>query len=146
MGEELSYIPPNERDLLTLRLCDKKEKASDSRKPDTNGERQMRLTLIGNTFAGRDGKGTHDIAYEAKMPSGAVGKIIRIYEFHDRDTLSDEYYATPNIAEEVRAFLTECDDRMDTWEDCFSWPGEDATNGTEHALAKQESTELIARW
>ena len=106
----------------------------------------MRLTIIGNTFAGRTGRGIHNIAYEAKMPSGVVGKIIRIYEFHDRDTLSDEYYATPNIAGEVRNYLTECEDRMDTWEDCFSWPGDESHNSAEHALANRESTELIASW
>lgn len=106
----------------------------------------MQLTLIGNTFAGRTGRGIHDTTYEARMPSGAVGKVRRIYEFHDRDTLSDEYYATPNIAEEVRSFLTECDDRMDVWEDCFSWPGEGNANVAEHTQAKEESTELIASW
>ena len=108
----------------------------------------MQLTLIGYTFAGRIGRGIYDTIYEAKMPSGAVGKVRRIYKFDDRDTLSDEYYATPNIAEEVRSFLAECDDRMDVWEDCFYWPGEDEDNANvaEHTLAREEITELIASW
>lgn len=106
----------------------------------------MQLTLIGNRYEGRTGRGIHDIIYEARMPSGAVGKVRLIYEFNDRDTLNDEYYATPNIAEEVRSFLAECDDRMDVWEDCFSWPNGDNASITEHAQAKKEITELIANW
>jgi hypothetical protein len=89
------------------------------------GESSMELTLIGCRFHGRKGKGKWDLVYDAKMPSGAQGKIARSYEFEDRDTISDEYHSSPNIANEVKKILADNEDTMDIWEGYFSFPNEE---------------------
>lgn len=106
----------------------------------------MKLTLIGHRFAGRTGEGLYDLAYQAEMPSGQTGTIIRHYMFEGRDTLNDIYLSTPNIADEVKQILASHEDRMDKWEDYFSWPKETPINEAAYEAAWPLCTAWIAGW
>ena len=106
----------------------------------------MELTLIACRFAGKPGNGLWDLVYQAEMPSGATGKITRHYKFDDRDVVSDEYYASPNISEEVRKCLADCEDNMDIWDYYFCWAEEGKEDSEAYGAAAKECTDLIASW
>jgi len=69
----------------------------------------MQTTMTGNQLMKSPTRmaGTYQIAYDVVMDSGKKGTALFIYEYDKRDVMGETVLTTPEIVDEVRAFVGE---------------------------------------
>lgn len=111
--------------------------------------KEPKTTIIGCQYVGwnpkknRRPRGVYKCAYDVHMPSGTTGKMLRIYEFLDKDIMEDILYTTPEIKEEMKQILDDC--APDCFEFC-RFPNEDQDDNTNLDVltqVEQAATEMV---
>jgi hypothetical protein len=107
----------------------------------------MKLTMTGNMLMKSVHRmaGTYQIAYDVETPSGKKGTALFVYEYDKRDVMEETVMTTPEIAEEVRAYIG--DDSPSCF-GTFAFPDtEEENKNTEKVTAAVEAcTEQAYGW
>lgn len=69
----------------------------------------MKTTMTGNQLMKSPTRmaGTYQIAYDVVMDSGKTGTALFVYEYDKRDVMEETVLTTPEIVDEMRAFIGE---------------------------------------
>ena len=107
----------------------------------------MKITMTGNMImkSHRRMAGTYQIAYAVETPSGKTGTALFIYEYDKRDVMEETILTTPEITEEIRAFLGDCSPScFDSF--AFPKPEEENKNTEKVTEAIEECGETAYGW
>jgi hypothetical protein len=107
----------------------------------------MQIDLTGNITMRnpRREAGTYQMAYAVTTPSGKTGIALWHYEWDKRDVMDERLSTTPEIADEMRAWL---DDDSPSCFGAFCYPSEGEENKNAEAVteAHEKATVLVYGW